>query len=455
METIFREYDIRGIYEKELNEKIVKRIGYYLGKRIAKHGNYVAIGYDARTHSKTLFNYLVSGLNCADIKVFALGMVTTPIVYFSHYQEFNGITPSATIMITGSHNPSEYNGFKITIDRKPFFADDIYSLADEVLGSSKTILDSLDIVEVDAKTLYVDYMVNQFEHLREMDKKIIYDCGNGVADVVLGGIFRCLGINATGMYTNPDGTFPNHHPDPSEEKNLFDIKERLSDGYDFGFAYDGDADRVAVLTKKENIKGDMLALLYAQKMDKPTIVGEVKCSQIMYDELEKMGARAVMYKTGHSNIKVKLKEIDAQLGTEVSGHIFFNDRYFGYDDATYATLRFLEVVNSGIDPDSFLEKLPKLYSTDELKVNTTEELKFKIIERLAEKIDQGVAYLPEVKEVITIDGLRIVFENGWGLVRASNTTPVLVTRFEATTQEDMVHIQKSLNELIENVMKEF
>jgi len=454
MNTIFREYDIRGIYEEELNEKTVKLIGFHLGQKIVKFGKHVAIGYDARTHSKTLFNYLVSGLNAADVKVYGLGMVTTPIVYFSHYQEFDGVKPAATIMITGSHNPSEYNGFKITLNYEPFFSKDLYSLGEEVLNSKEVVLDNFDAIEVDMKSKYVDYMVNQFAHLKGLKKKIVYDCGNGVADVVLGGIFRCLEIDATGIFTNPDGNFPNHHPDPSVEENLLDVKDKLAQGYDFAFAYDGDADRVAVLTPKGNIKGDMLALLYAQKMDKPIVIGEVKCSQLMYDELEKMGAKGVMYKTGHSNLKVKIRELDADLAAEVSGHIFFNDRYFGFDDATYATLRFLELVNDGIDPDEYLEKLPKLYSTDELKVKTTEDDKFKIMKKLSLRLKNPPEYFPKIRDIIDIDGVRVVFEDGWGLVRASNTTPVLVTRFEASSKENMELIQESLNKMINEVMKE-
>ena len=454
MNTIFREYDIRGIYEEELNEKTLKLIGFHLGEKIAKFGKNVAIGYDVRTHSKTLFNYLVSGLNAAGIRVYGLGMVTTPMTYFSHYQEFDGVTPNATIMITGSHNPSEYNGFKITLNYEPFFAKDLYNLGQEVINSNEIILDNFDAIEVDVKSLYVDYMVNQFSHLKGINKKIVYDCGNGVADVVLGGIFRCLDIDATGIYTNPDGNFPNHHPDPSVEENLLDVKEKLAQGYDFAFAYDGDADRVAILTPKSNIKGDMLALLYAQKMDKPTVIGEVKCSQLMYDELEKMGATGVMYKTGHSNLKVKIRELDAELAAEVSGHIFFNDRYFGFDDATYATLRFLELIYDGIDPDEYIESLAKLYSTDELKVKTTEENKFKIMEKLSLRLANPPKDFPSIKNIIDIDGVRVIFEDGWGLVRASNTTPVLVTRFEATTQKSMEFIQDSLNSMINEVIKE-
>ena len=243
-----------------------------------------------------------------------------------------------------------------------------------------------------------------------------------------------LNFTYTGLYLEPDGTFPNHHPDPSEEKNLVDVKAALEKEGDIAFAYDGDADRIAVLTHKHNIKGDQMALLYAMKMENPTVIGEVKCSQVMYDELERRGAKAIMYKTGHSNLKVKMKETGADLACEVSGHIFFKHRYFGYDDAIYATLRMLELIADGIDLDAEIEALPTVYSTEELKVETTEEEKFAIIDKVKELLKNPPADFPKILNIIDVDGVRINFEKGWGLVRASNTTPVLVTRFESTDE---------------------
>ena len=291
-------------------------------------------------------------------------------------------------------------------------------------------------------------MVKNFKHLKGFDKKIVIDCGNGVAGTVINSIFDKLGFNYRGLYCKPDGTFPNHHPDPSVEENLKDVKKALNIDGDIAFAYDGDADRIAVITKKHNIKGDQLALLYAKKMNKPTVIGEVKCSLIMYDELEKMGAKAIMYKTGHSNLKVKMKEENAQLACEVSGHIFFKDRYFGFDDAIYATLRVIELIKDGIDLDKEIDALPKLYSTDELKVKTTEEKKFEIIKNIEEILKNPPETFPKIKNIITIDGLRINFENGWALVRASNTTPILVTRFEAKSLEDLEFYQKEMQKVI-------
>ncbi|NPA74398.1 MAG: phosphomannomutase/phosphoglucomutase [Epsilonproteobacteria bacterium] len=453
MYNIFREYDIRGIYDKELNEKSVKLLGYLLGVEVKKVGDYVAIGYDARVHSPILKEYLTSGFNKAGVKVLDMGLVATPVAYFANYEEFNGITPSGSVMITGSHNPKEYNGFKITIDKKPFFGSDIYRLRDEFLKMEDFVIeDNTSCIKIPAKKRYIDYLTKEFEHLKGMDVKIVVDGGNGVAGVVLEPILNNLELNYKGLYLEPNGEFPNHHPDPTIEENLKDIKEYLKDEYEIGFAYDGDADRIAVLTKKHNIKGDILAILFAKNMKRPIVIGEVKCSSVMYDEINKIG-KAVMYKTGHSNLKVKMKELGADLAAEVSGHIFFGDRYFGYDDAIYATLRVLELLKNGMDLDKEIESLPKVYSTEEIKIKTSEDKKFELMEWIKEILKHPPLYLPKIKNIISIDGVRINFENGWGLIRASNTTPVLVTRFEAKTKEDLERYQKALVKLI-NTAKE-
>lgn len=445
--SIYREYDIRGIFEKELNKESVVRIGYALASKIK--GEFVAVGYDARSHSPILFEYLVQGLNAGGKRVLDMGLVPTPVNYFCNYNEFEGVTPSASVMITGSHNPPEYNGFKITIDKAPFFGNDIYSLGKECDAMEMPKEVARDVTKIDALSRYINFIVSEFNHLKSMPTRIVYDCGNGVAGVVIEKIFKDLNLNAKGLYIEPDGTFPNHHPDPSDEHNLEDVKKALAQEGDIAFAYDGDADRIAVLTHKNNIKGDMMALLYSMKMDKPTVVGEVKCSQVMYDELARRGAKAIMYKTGHSNLKVKMKETNADLACEVSGHIFFKNRYFGYDDAIYATFRMLELINDGIDIDAELAKLPKVFSTEELKVKTTEAEKFKIIDKVKELLKNPLSSFPSIRNIIDVDGVRINFEHGWGLVRASNTTPVLVTRFEATSKEEASLYENAINNLIQ------
>jgi phosphomannomutase/phosphoglucomutase len=452
MNSIFREYDIRGIYQKELNEDIVKKIGYYFAKEVIKKipdAKYISVGYDARSHSITLANWLVSGINFAGLEVLFMGLVPTGINYFTNYISFDNKQANGSIMITGSHNPPEYNGFKITIDKSPFFADDIYALGDTILKSNLKIDDNKNYINIDAKNRYIDFITKEFSHLKFKDNdKFVFDCGNGVAGVVLREILDKLNIKHKILFETPDGTFPNHHPDPSKETNLQDIKKELQNGkYKLGFAYDGDADRIAVLSKKYNFKGDILALFFSRFIDNPTVIGEVKCSQMMYDIINTYG-KAIMYKTGHSNLKVKIKELNASFAAEVSGHLFFNDRYFGYDDAIYATFRALELCFNNFDFDKEFEALPKPFSTDEIEINTTEDKKFQIIKDLYKSLQNKPKDFPKIKDIITVDGLRVIFEDGWGLVRASNTTPKLVTRFEAKDKKTALFYQEQLLKLL-------
>lgn len=452
--SIFREYDIRGIFEKELNEGIVKKIGFYLAKALINKKNnaqFIAVGYDARLHSPTLKNWLSSGINAAGLEVLDMGLVPTPANYFSNFTEFNSLEADGSIMITGSHNPPEYNGFKITLDKDPFFGEDIYALGREILADDSVIEDNDITIKIDAKNAYIDYIVNAFSHLKLENKKFVFDCGNGVAGVVLREILDKLNIKHNILFEEPDGNFPNHHPDPSDEHTLEDIKKELATGeFDFGFAYDGDADRIALLSPKYNFKGDILAIFFSKFIENPTVIGEVKCTQVMYDTINSYG-KAIMYKTGHSNLKVKIKETNADFAAEVSGHLFFNDRYFGYDDAIYATFRTLELIDQGFDFDAEYEALPKVYSTPEINVTVTEETKFKIIEDLKSALENPPAYMPAIKDIITVDGIRVIFENGWGLVRASNTTPKLVTRFEADTVENAKVYEDALMKLFNEV----
>ena len=437
--SIFREYDIRGIFEKELNKDIVKKIGYYLAKALIKktpNAKFIAVGYDARLHSPTLKGWLSSGINNAGLEVLDMGLVPTPANYFANFTDFDGLKSDGSVMITGSHNPPEYNGFKITLDKDPFFGEEIYALGREILADKSTIKDNEVTISIDSKNKYIDFIVNHFSHLKLENKKFVFDCGNGVAGVVLREILDRLNIKYKILFEEPDGNFPNHHPDPSDEHTLEDIKKELATGeYNFGFAYDGDADRIALLSPKYNFKGDILAIFFSKFIDNPTVIGEVKCSQVMYDTINSYG-KAIMYKTGHSNLKVKIKETNADFAAEVSGHLFFNDRYFGYDDAIYATFRALELIDAGFDFDKEYEALPQVYSTPEINITVTEDTKFKIIEDLKVALQNPPSDFPKIKDIITVDGVRVIFEKGWGLVRASNTTPKLVTRFEANNQEN-------------------
>jgi phosphomannomutase/phosphoglucomutase len=450
MKHIFREYDIRGIFEKDLNEDIVKKIGYFLGKKT--DGEYVFVSFDARTHSSVLHDWLVSGLNKAGKKVISGGILPTGANYFANFRplciEGKGkVSIGGSIQITGSHNPPEYNGFKITVDKLPFYGKDIYSLWDEILNSDITIEDNTGVTLYDLKSDYVDYLTNQFSHLKGMDLNAVFDCGNGVAGVVLRDVLEKIGIkNYEILFEEPDGTFPNHHPDPTEEENLKDVYNSLKNGREYAFAFDGDADRIAFLDRKYNYKGDILAYCFAKNMDNPCVISEVKATQVMYDEINKFG-KAIMYKTGHSNLKTLLKEKNCDLAAEVSGHIFFNDRYFGIDDAVYVALRIIELIKEGFDFAAEYESLPKVYNTDELKIKTTEEKKFEIINDLKKYLNENKESL-KIKEIVDVDGVRVIFENGWGLVRASNTTPVLVTRFEAQSMDELALIQTKLTETL-------
>ncbi len=446
MKHIFREYDIRGIFEQDLNEKSVKSIGYLLGLRIKNIGDIVAVGYDARVHSKKILKWLISGLNKAELKVLNMGLVPTPCNYFAGFSDED---VKATIMITGSHNPPEYNGLKITIDKLPFFGQDIQDLGKEVMAFDEKIEDDFRCEQTQTMKSYVEYIAEHFKHLKGMRERFVIDCGNGAAGEAVSKICEKLDLDVKILYANPDGTFPNHHPDPSEEENLKDVKDELkSKEFKLGFAFDGDGDRLGVLSQDRVFKGDEMALLYSKLMKEPKILGEVKCSQMMYDEIDKIG-KSYMYKTGHSNIKMKMREIDIDLAIEVSGHLFFNDRYFGYDDAIYAMFRAMELVQKGIDFDEEMKKYPKTYSTDEIKIKTTDEEKFNTIKKLQKYLQHPSKDFPKVKDIVEVDGVRVIFENGWGLIRASNTTPTLVARFEATSKKDMELYQKELSEALQ------
>lgn len=459
--TIFRQYDIRGVVNEDLTQENSKLIGYFLGltiKEKIKTTPYIVVGYDVRTHSNMLFEALISGLNLSGCKVLNIGLVATGVNYFASFQEFlinnETIKPNASIMITGSHNAKKYNGFKITINNEPFFGDELLALYERILKNQNIEIPlNLDFIEIDAKKLYVDYMVNQFSHLKDFKIPFAVDCGNGVANTVLCEILDKLNLNYQGLHLTPDGEFPNHHPDPTNEKNLEDIKALLNDECNLGFAYDGDADRIAVLTQKYNIKGDMLALLFSKTMKNPVIIGEVTYSQNIFDELNHE-TKTIMDKTGYSNLRLKLKELNADLAAEVSGHIFFNDRYYGFDDAIYATFRVIELLYKGIDLDFELDKLPKVYTSENIEIEVSEKNKFLIIKRIEEKLNQIQRGFPIIKDILKIDGLRINFEYGWALIRASNTNALIMTKYEATSYATAMSYKKAVENIINEVISE-
>ena len=459
--TIFRQYDIRGIVNKELTSENTKLIGYYLGLKIKEKTifqPYVIVGYDIRSHSKMLFEALISGLNLSGCKVLNIGLVATGVNYFASFQEFEIdnkiIKPNASIMITGSHNAKKYNGFKTTINNEPFFADELICIYENIIKNEHIkIPDNFDFIEVDAKSLYINFMVNQFSHLKDFKVPFSVDCGNGVANTVLCEILDKLNLTYQGLHLEPNGEFPNHHPDPTNEKNLEDLKATLKDDCNLGFAYDGDADRIAVLTQKYNIKGDMLALLFSKTMKNPVIIGEVSYSQNVFNEMNQ-NSKTIMDKTGYSNLRLKLKELNADLAAEVSGHIFFNDRYYGFDDAIYATFRVLELLYLGINLDEELDKLPKVYTSANIEIEINENIKFLIIEKLEKKLSQIQRGFPIIKDILKIDGLRINFNYGWALIRASNTNAFIMTKYEATSYATAMSYKNAVENLIKEVIDE-
>ena len=403
--TIFREYDIRGIYNQDLTQDNVVKIGFLLGKELKKRGGKtLGVGYDARVHSPIIFNWLCSGIGASGITTYNLGQIPTPVGYFALYADFDGLSLDGSIMITGSHNPPQYNGFKITLLKQPFFGEDIYKLEQDFYSLQTPKVKTETPQKLNILEKYIVFLSQEFQHLKGLNIPINLDCGNGIAAVGIAEILKRLELNFEGLYLNPDGTFPNHHPDPSEEKNLEDLKKLVAKRGGIGFAFDGDGDRLALIKGDKVYKGDELAIIFAQKIPNPIIIGEVKCSLNMFESINKIG-QAIMYKTGHSNLKIKLKETNAHLAFEVSGHIFFNDRYFGFDDATYAALRVLELIKEdGLEFDKILQTLPKLYSTDEIKIPTTEERKFQIIQELKETLKNPPKDFPEIIEIIDIDG---------------------------------------------------
>lgn len=452
LNEIFREYDIRGIFGDDLNETNVKALGKELGAYFYERGvRTLSIGRDARTHGETIFGWLVSGLNLSQIELFDIGLLPTPVGYFSVFcGKFD-----ANIMITGSHNPKEYNGFKITIFKDSFFGVALSEFGKKVIRSANKKLfipDNFSITKFDIKTPYLRFLEHEFSGLKGLDLNFAIDCANGAMGAVVPQLCEVLGLKAQILFSEPDGNFPNHHPDPSIKENLKDIQTAVTNGAKIGFAFDGDGDRIAVITPKRNIKGDELAYLYSLKMERPIILGEVKCSQVMYDEINKRG-QAIMGKTGHSNIKKTIKENpQIALGAEVSGHIYFKERYFGFDDGLYAMLRLLELVQNGVDLDAELECLPRVFSTDEIKVQTSDELKFRVVDILKNRLKRREKALPKINEIIEIDGVRVHFDGGWALVRASNTTPVIVTRFEANTTEFRDELQAKFGAILDEIL---
>jgi phosphomannomutase/phosphoglucomutase len=427
---IFREYDIRGVADADLSDSLARDLGRALGTFVRRDkGRRVALGSDCRLSSPRLHAALSEGLLQTGVEIVDLGMVPTPMMYFAvHHFDLDG-----GVQITGSHNPPQDNGFKLMVGKRTLFGAEIQEL--------KAIIDWRDFtreevgttVRLDPLPAYVGFMKGNFRFARK-DLRFAIDAGNGAGGPTAVATMSALGLSPITLLCEPDGAFPVHHPDPSEPHNLELLKKTvLENRLEVGIAYDGDADRVGVLDSRgEIIWGDrlLIALSRAVLRDRPggAIVGEVKCSQTLYDDVARQGGRPILWKTGHSLIKAKMKEEKALLAGEMSGHVFFADRYYGFDDAVYASLRLLEIIaRSEVPLHELLSDVPPTFVTPEIRVPCADDRKFGVVDGLKKRF-------AETHEVITVDGARILFGDGWGLVRASNTQPVLVLRFEAQSE---------------------
>lgn len=445
---IFREYDIRGVVDEDLTEDAARLVGRAYGTMVKRAGgSMVTSGRDGRLHSERLQKALIEWIISAGVDVVDIGQCPTPVLYFSIFHMDAG----GGIQVTGSHNPPEFNGLKMCVGRSTIYGSDIRRLY-EMITSGDLDSGNGKVSAADVITPYLSYLKENINIERPL--KVVLDCGNGVAALTAPAAFRDAGCDVISLYCQVDGTFPNHHPDPTVMENLEDMKKKvLETGADLGIAFDGDGDRIGVVDEKAQvIYGDKILLFLARDLLKghpgATVIGEVKCSHVLYDDIEKHGGRPVMWKTGHSLIKQKIKETGALLAGEMSGHIFFADRYFGFDDATYAALRLAETLSKEDRPlSSYFEDLPKTYSTPEIRVDCPEEVKFKVVER-AKK------WFSEHFDTIDVDGVRILFEDGWGLIRASNTQPVLVLRFEAETPERLQEIRQTVESRLSEIRGE-
>lgn len=433
--NIFREYDIRGVVDKDITDADVVTLGRAIGTYMAQKGVVrITLGRDCRLSADHYRDLLTQGLLSTGRQVMDIGVVTTPMLYFSvfHFQTDGGV------MITASHNPGDYNGFKVMIDKSTIYGAEIQKLY-QIAEAGQFEQGSGSREEVDVLTPYSDYLV---EHINIPKKlKIAVDGGNGTGGPVALPIMKRLGIEVTPLYCEMDGTFPNHEPDPTVPANLNDLIATVkAKGLQAGVAFDGDCDRVGVVDEKGRIIfGDMLLAIFARSIAKDhpgaLFIGEVKCSKNLYDDIEKHGGKALMWRTGHSLIKQKMAETGALLAGEMSGHMFFKHRWFGFDDGIYAALRFCELLAATEAPlSTWLADMPPVVSTPEIRVDCADNIKFQVVDEVKKAMSGDY-------EVIDVDGVRVNFPDGWGLVRASNTQPALVLRFEAQTQARLEEIR--------------
>lgn len=449
---IFREYDIRGLVDTDLTDSVVENLGRGLATMVKRAGgSTIVVGRDARLSGERFRDAFWKGAVSTGIHVIDVGVVPTPVVYFAA----NTLPVEGLAVITGSHNPPEYNGFKMGVGKTTFYGETIQELRKLIEAKDFETSDRAGLIShYDAITPYLHFVLSTVKR-GPKKMKVVVDAGNGVGGIVAVPLLEKLGYDVVPLFCEPDGRFPNHHADPTIAKNLelciAKVKETKAD---LGVAFDGDADRIGVVDADGKILwGDTLMILLSRAVLKAVpgaaIVGEVKCSFTMYDDIAKNGGKAIMWKAGHSLIKAKMKETHAALAGEMSGHIFYKDRFFGFDDAPYTAARLLEILSHEKQTlAELLADVPVTYSSPELRFDTVEEKKFALVQRCTEKLRA------KNLELITVDGVRATWPDGWGLIRASNTTPILVVRYEAKTQERLVEIQTLIDATIHEAKKE-
>ncbi|MDI1242039.1 MAG: phosphomannomutase/phosphoglucomutase [bacterium] len=464
--NIFREYDIRGIVGEQLTDETVVNLTRALGTFFARNGaRRIAIGYDARESSLRFYGLLTEALIASGLEVMQIGMVPTPVLYHTvHTKEVDG-----GVMITGSHNPAHHNGFKIALGKKTLFGEQIQEIKRIALeeiqrpareqGRDQDMpleAETRPIGKASSEEVLDDYVTDITAKLDFGTRKlkVVVDGGNGMGGVTAVPAYKSLGVELIELFVEPDAAFPNHHPDPTVEENLQDLIAAVREhSADVGLAFDGDGDRIGVVDETGRIIwGDELMILLSREIlavnPGATIIAEVKCSQNLYDDIERCGGTAIMERAGHSIIKSAMQRTGALLAGEMSGHIFFADRFYGFDDATYAGARLLEILSKTDKPLSQLfEDIPKTFSTPELRIDCPDDIKVRVVAKVAEHFKQ-------THKVITIDGGRILFDHGWGLVRASNTQAILVMRFEADTEQHLDEIRSTVEEVAREAIVE-
>jgi phosphomannomutase/phosphoglucomutase len=446
---VFREYDVRGVVDQDLNPDFVRQLGKAIGTYARRYQvKTMTAGRDCRLSSETYLNAVMEGIRSTGIDIIDVGLCTTGMLYYS----IRHLNTEGGVMVTGSHNPPEFNGFKICVGPDTIYGEEIQELR-KIMENAEYLSGKGKLGRQDIAPSYEDYLFSNVKIRPGL--KIVVDAGNGVGGLFALPIFKRFGCEISGIYCNPDGHFPHHFPDPTIPENLKDlialVKETKAD---VGIAYDGDADRLGIITDEGKILwGDELLLLFSrfilQANPGAAIIGEVKCSQKLYNDIIAHGGHPVMWKAGHSLIKAKMKEEKALLAGEMSGHLFFADRYFGFDDAIYASIRLLEILSlSGQKISELLADVPITFTTPEIRVACPDHIKFQVVE-------DAKAYFRKDFKIIDIDGVRIPFADGWGLIRSSNTQPVLVLRFEAATEERLLEIRQMIEKVLEEIMKDY